>query len=125
MAYHIFKDDGTKETLDSLLAGQQRSTWLQSIINDWGRLSQGNDPGTVNTNTIMFISRHEVPNDKKVAYATMDCNYRPLKEEKLRVRIIVGGDRLPYHLDVGFLAVDFLETKLMLNSVISDSIKGA
>ena len=55
----------------------------------------------------------------------MVCDHRPLKDEKFRVRITVGGDQLNYHLDSSSPAAEFLETKLILNSVISDSIQGA
>ena len=55
----------------------------------------------------------------------MVCDYRPLKDEKFIVIITVGGDRLPYHLCAGSPAADLLETKLTINSVISDSRKGA
>ena len=66
-----------------------------------------------------------IPIHKKVTYASMVCNYRPLKEEKYRVRITVGGDRLPYHDDAGSPAADLLETKILINSTISDAKKGA
>jgi hypothetical protein len=37
----------------------------------------------------------------------------------------VGGDKLSYDEDTGSPAASLLETKLMLNSVISDAAKGA
>ena len=55
----------------------------------------------------------------------MVCDYRPLKEEKFRFRITVGRDRLPNHLDTSYPEADLFETKVILNSVISDSSKGA
>ena len=54
----------------------------------------------------------------------MVCDCRPLKDEKFRVRITVVVDLLPYHLDEGSPEPDLLETKLILNSVISNSSKG-
>ena len=50
---------------------------------------------------------------------------RPLKEEIYRVRITVGGDRLTYNDDAGSPAANLLETKLLINSTISDAAKGA
>jgi hypothetical protein len=41
------------------------------------------------------------------------------------VRLTVGGDKLPYTYDAGSPAASLLETKLILNSTISDSDKGA
>lgn len=35
----IYKDDGTKETIDSLLKGPHKSIWEQSLRNEWGRLA--------------------------------------------------------------------------------------
>ena len=55
----------------------------------------------------------------------MVCDYRPLKSDPNRVRLTVGGDRLDYFDDAASPAVTLLETKLLLNSVISDSTKGA
>ena len=66
-----------------------------------------------------------MPNDKKVTHATMVSNNRTLKEEKFRLRIKVGGDRLSYHLDACSPADDVPETKIMLNSMISYPRKGA
>ena len=41
------------------------------------------------------------------------------------MRITVGGNRLDYSADAGSPAASILETKLTLNSVISDAHKGA
>ena len=50
----------------------------------------------------------------------MVCDYRPLKEEKFRVRLTIGGDKLEYLEETSSPAANLLETKLLLNSVISD-----
>ena len=55
----------------------------------------------------------------------MVCDYRPLKKEKYRVRLTVGGDKLDYDFDSTSPAASLVETKLLLNSVISDSARGA
>ena len=41
------------------------------------------------------------------------------------VRIVVGGDRLTYSDDPASPAASLLETKLVINSTISDANKGA
>ena len=41
------------------------------------------------------------------------------------MRITVGGNRLDYSADAGSPAASILETKLTLNSIISDAHKGA
>ena len=55
----------------------------------------------------------------------MVCDYRPLKEEKYRVRLTIGGDVLEYENNASSPAASLLETKLLLNSVISDAHAGA
>ena len=72
-----------------------------------------------------FIKRSEVPADKTITYANMVCDYRPLKEEKFRSRLTIGGDKLPYDDETASPAADLLETKIFLNSTISDAHKGA
>ena len=74
-----------------------------------------------------FISKSKVPSDRIVPYANMICDYRPHKQENHRVRLTIGGDRLPYNDAVASSAVSLLETKLklILNSTISDGSKGA
>jgi hypothetical protein len=65
------------------------------------------------------------PPDKKVIYGNFICDFRPLRTEKHRVRLTVGGDKLPYEDDAGSPAASLLETKLIINSAISDAHKGA
>ena len=46
--------------------------------------------------------------------------YKLLKDEKFRVKITIGEDKLPYHKDTSSPAVDLLVTKILLNSTISN-----
>ena len=55
----------------------------------------------------------------------MVCEYRPLKSENHRVQFAVGGDKLDYLYDATSLIVSLIETMILLNSVISNSDKGA
>ena len=57
------------------------------------------------------------------SYVIID--HRPLKTEPWRVRLVVGGDKLLYEADAGSLASSLIETKILLNSTISDAEKGA
>ena len=122
---HVFKENGSKETIDSACNGENKKEWLQSLSNEWGRLAQGNDMGVHFNDVIDFISQKEVPTDRKVTYATFVLDHRPLKTEPWRVRITVGGDKLTYDNDAGSPAANIIETKLLVNSVISDAKKGA
>jgi hypothetical protein len=121
---HIYNKEGIKQTIDTLLAGPDGAIWDGSLGNEFGRLAQGF--GTViGTDTIEFIPKHDVPPHKKVTYGNFICDLRPLKAEKHRVRLTVGGDKLPYEEDAGAPAASLFKTKLLINSTISDSHKGA
>ena len=55
----------------------------------------------------------------------MVCDYRPLKSEPWRVRLTIGRDKLDYFEETASPAANLLETKLLINSTISDVHKGA
>ena len=124
-ASHIYNSDGHKETINSLLFGPAHEVWQQAMSNEWGRLAQGNDNGINFTDTIDFIHRHDVPSQQKVTYGSFVCNFKPLKKEQYRIRLVAGGDILMYDEDTGAPAASLIETKLLINSVISDSDQGA
>ena len=121
---HIYNENGKKLSLDALLQGEMAVTWQTSLSNELGRLAQGVRQITGN-NVIDFIPIEDVPPEKKVTYANMVCDYRPLKSDPYRVRLTVGGDRLEYWDDAASPAASLVETKLLLNSVISDAHKNA
>ena len=66
-----------------------------------------------------------MPKNKDITYGSFVCDYRPLKSEPWRVWIVVGGDKLSYNSETGSPAASLLETKILLNSTISDAHKGA
>ena len=100
-------------------------TWKIALSNEWGRLAKGNDHGVQATDTIDFISSTNVPSNRDVTYSSFVCDHRPLKSEPWRVQIVVGGDKLTYSNDTGSPAASLLETKILINSTISDTHKGA
>ena len=63
--------------------------------------------------------------NRDITYATFVLDYQPLKTEPHRVRITVVSDKLSYNADVGAPAANILETKILINSTISDAKKGA
>jgi hypothetical protein len=69
--------------------------WTRGFGNECGRLFQAirDIPGT---DTCFFIELKKIPNDRKITYGKIVCNYKPHKKEKERVRLTVGGDRLDY-----------------------------
>ena len=120
---HIYQGQH-KETIDTLIEGPSKEVWQQALSNELGRLSQGNEKVS-GTDTISFINKNTIPRNKKVTYANMVCDYRPLKSEPYRVRLTVGGDRLDYPHDASSPAATLIDAKLLINSTISDSAKGA
>ena len=102
-ANHIFDANGKKENIDSLLSGPDSIIWNKSVSNEFGRLAQGNDAGFIGTNTIHFIHKSEILIGKVVIYGNFICDIRPLKSEKYRTRLTVGGydcriKQMPDHL---------------------------
>ena len=123
---NIYTDTGKKETMDTLLSGPNKKIWTTALSNELGRLAQGVGSDIRGTDTIVFIPKCDVPSTNKVTYGNFICDHRPLKtHEPYRVRLTVGGDKLDYTDDAGSPAASLLETKLILNSTISDADKGA
>ncbi len=122
---HIFDEAGKKQSMDKLLNGNDKAIWWKAIGNEFGRLAQGIGTRVISTDTIDFIAKNEVPDGRKVTYGNFVCDYRPLKSEPYRVRLTVGGDRLEYDSDAGSPAASLVETKMTLNSTISDAHRGA
>ena len=122
---HVYDDKGKKQSIDDLLKSKMKPTWEVSLSNEIGRLAQGVGNRVAGTDTIEFIRKNEVPANKKVTYANFICDYRPLKTEPHRVRLTVGGDKLDCPYDAGSPAASIVETKLILNSTISDAKDGA
>jgi hypothetical protein len=92
--------------------------WTQGFGNEWGRLFQGirEIPGT---DTCFFIELKNIPNDRKITYGKIVCDYKPHKKEKERVRLTVGGDRLDYSGDVATSTTDITTIKILINSTLS------
>ena len=60
----------------------------------------------------------------KVTYVNFVCHYIPLKSEPYRIRLVAGGQKLDYDGYVGAPVALLIETKLLLNSVISGAKDG-
>ena len=52
---HIYREDGKRETIDSLIKGANSKIWIRSLSNEWGRLAQGNTNGVHFNDVIDFI----------------------------------------------------------------------
>ena len=61
----------------------------------------------------------EIPLHKKVTYGRLVGDIRPLKDEKFRDRVTVGGDKLEFIGDASSVIASLSTVKILLNSVIS------
>jgi hypothetical protein len=92
--------------------------WTRGFGNECGLLFQGirDIPGT---DTWFFINLKNIPNDRKITYGKIVCDYKPHKQEKERVRLTVGGDKLDYSGDVATSTADITIFKILINSTLS------
>jgi hypothetical protein len=92
--------------------------WKRGFGNECRRLLQGirDIPGT---DTCFFIELANIPKDRKITYGKIECDCKPHKKEKERVRLTVGGDRLDYAGDVATSAADITTFKILINSTLS------
>ena len=122
---HIYNPEGKRLTMADLLAGETAETWNKSMSMELGRLAQGNKYGVESTDTIDIILKTDVPVNEKVTYAQCVCDFRPLKPEPHRVRIVVGSNKLDCDIDSGAPTTNLTEFKILANSTISEADKGA
>lgn len=89
---------------------------LERVRKDCTRL------GNVKGNALVDnISKSEVPLGRIVTYANFVYNYRSLMREPYRIRLTVGGNKLECTDGVASPAASLLESKLLVNSTISDA----
>ena len=89
------------------------------MINDSGRLPQGNKYGVKSTDIIYFTTKTDVPTASKVTYTDFLCDYKPPDIEQHRIRLVTGGYKLDFDGDSGSPAASLIETNLLLNSILS------
>jgi hypothetical protein len=92
--------------------------WTRGFGNECGRLFQGirDIPGT---DTCFFTTLKNIPEDIKITYGKIFCDYKPHKQEKEHVRLTIGGDRLDYSGDVATSTADITTSKILINSTLS------
>ena len=98
-----------------------KQRWLTGGENEFGRLCQGFPPNnTEGMDVTEWIFFHKAMKDKQVTCARHTVAHRPEKEEKNRVQIAAGGDRLTCDGPTS-TQVSAPETfKLSVNSTISN-----
>ena len=79
---------------------------------------------TGNNNNILHPPKQD-PITQKVTYGRLVVDIRPLKEEKYRVRITVGGDKLDFCGDASSVAASLAIVKLLLNSVFLQRVQNS
>jgi hypothetical protein len=86
-----------------------------------GPLAQGMPGCNTGTNTIIFIKKNQVPQNraKNMTYGLITCLIRPKKiEEPNQTRLVTGGNRVHYPGDAGTPTADLLTVKLLIKSTI-------
>ena len=109
-----------KRLATGTVPGQSAAVWEKGLANEFGRLANG--VGTrmpKGSNTIAFISKQQVPADRKVTYGNMVCDIRPQKAETHRVRLTVGGDQIQYPGNASTPTADLTTAKCLVNSILS------
>ena len=94
-------------------------TWVTATSNEYGHLLTGIDNAVPCTDTMEPIKLSDIPINKTITYGTMLYDHRPLKTEKYRCCLVVGGDKLMYNSETAAPAANLLEAKLIINSTIS------
>jgi hypothetical protein len=106
---------------EDLLANENtRVIWSHSSANEFGRLANG--VGTrmpTGTNTIVFISKSDVPKGRFATYAKFVCTIRPQKQEVHRTRLTIGGNLINYPGDISTPNADMTLAKILINSTLS------
>ena len=74
--------------------------------------------GIKGTNTLFWINKDQVPNNKTVTYERVVVDKRPEKEEVNRTRITAGGDRLEFQGDTSTETAGLETAKMVFNSVV-------
>jgi hypothetical protein len=92
MANSVIGDNGEILEYRHLIANHAtRATWQHSYGNEIGQLAQGMPGCNASTNTIMFIKKNQVPQDraKDVTYGLITTLIRPEKlDEPNRTRLV-------------------------------------
>jgi hypothetical protein len=92
--------------------------WTRGFGNDCGHFFQGIRDIPENC-TCLFTTLKNIPHDRNITYGKIVCDYKPHKQEKERVPLTVGGDRLDYSGDVATSPADITTFKVLISSTLS------
>ncbi len=97
-----------------------KAIWSKAGVNEIGRLAQGVGKRIDGTNTIFFVHKHEIPQDrlKDVNYIKFVSSIRTEKEDPHQIRATLGGNLIHYPEDVRTPTANLLLIKIFFNSII-------
>ncbi len=100
---------------------KHKEIWTTAGANEFGRLAQGVGGQIDGTNTIFFVHKNEIHQDrlKDVTYIKFVASVRTEKDDPYCIRATLGGNLIHYPDDVGTPTANLLLIKIFLNSVIS------
>jgi hypothetical protein len=98
--------------------------WQTAFGKDFGGMAQGdNKTGQKETNAMFVMTLNEIKHVlwqiKTFLYGNPVVDYRPQKEDPIRIRITAGGDLVTYESSPSLCTADLDTFKLHWNSVIS------
>ncbi len=107
---------------------KHKVVWSKAGANEFGWLAQGVGGRIDSTNTIFFVHKHEIPQDrlKDVTYIKFVSLIRMEKEDPHQIQATLGGNLIHYPEDVGTPTAVLLLIKNFLNSfILTDGAKFA
>jgi hypothetical protein len=107
-----------KEYMTLMKDPRLQPLWKRGFGNKVRRLFQGIHD-IPETDKCFFIKLTNIPKDRQITYGKIFCDYKPHKQEKERVRLTVGGDRLDYSGDVATSTADITTFKILIISTLS------
>ncbi len=97
---------------------------MRSLDNEFGQLAQGDGGQIKGTNTIYFVHKHQVKQDRwrDITYAKFVCELKPNKAKVHCTRLTVGGNKAHYPGNVGTPTADLTLVKMHINCIFSTRI---
>ena len=77
-----------------------------------GRLDQGSNFGVKCTVAIHFIPKNGITQVQYITYANFVFDYKPIKYEPYRIRLVVGGNKLTHEEDYVSPTASLLENSI-------------
>jgi hypothetical protein len=116
----IDADTGKSYEHAQLIRGENKTEWIYSTANEFGRLTDGVNPHMLSgSKTIPYIHHHALPPGRQATYSRFVATERPHKAENKSVRLTVGGNLVQYPNKASTPTADLSTVKMILNRVIS------